>query len=712
MKSARAFTIVCIATVAVIAGLKPCTTYYLGASSVTGCGAGLQPCVFCGVSVSAQTSAPPRVPGLDTTGMDRSVRPQDDFFRFVNGTWVDKTAIPPDRSNYGSFAMLTERAQEALRGILEGEGMTSNPPGSIGQKVGGFYKSFMDEARIDARGIEPLKGELAAIDAVASARDLSAVFGRLSRIAVRLPFAVVVFQDPQHSDAYAVQINQAGLGMPDRDYYLRNDEKFTAIRKAYVDYIAKLFTLAGQKDPAGAAARILALETALAQKQWDRARNRDRNATYNKMTLAALQSSTPNFDWRVYVSKAVAPAPAPDVADVIVRQPDYLMAADAAIAATPVETWKEYLRFGLIAAYADDLPAAFVDAHFDFNGKTIAGRQENQPRWKRAVAASEETVGEPVGKLYIERYFKGDAKARMDALIKNLLAAFKAGIDDLEWMSSETKVQAQAKLAKFGVKIAYPDRWRDYTALDIDAQDLVGNVMRYRSLQAAEMWARFGKPVERWRWGFTPQTVNASYNPANNEITFPAGILQPPFFDVFADDAINYGAIGSVIGHEISHGFDDQGRKSDGDGNLRDWWTADDAKKFEARAAKLGAQFESYTPLPGMKINGSQTMGENIGDLSGIAVAYRAYKMSLKGATAPVIGGFTGDQRFFLGYAQVWRFKTRDEALRNQLLTDVHSPGMFRAFVPLTNIDAFYAAFDLKPGDKLYRAPADRVKIW
>jgi putative endopeptidase len=397
---------------------------------------------------------------------------------------------------------------------------------------------------------------------------------------------------------------------------------------------------------------------------------------------------------------------------VIVRQPDYLKAVDEAIAATPVETWKEYLRFGLIAAYADNLPAAFVDAQFAFSGKTIAGRQENQTRWKRAVAAEEETLGEPVGKLYIERYFKSDAKARMDALIKNLLAAFKVGIDELEWMSPETKVQAQAKLAKFGVKIAYPDRWRDYSGLDIDPQDLVGNVMRYRRLQAAEMWARFGKPVERWRWGFTPQTVNASYNPANNEITFPAGILQPPFFDVFADDAINYGAIGSVIGHEISHGFDDQGRKSDGDGNLRDWWTAEDAKKFDERASKLGAQFESYTPLPGMKINGRQTMGENIGDLSGIAVAYRAYKLSLKGATAPVIGGFTGDQRFFLGYAQVWRFKTRDEALRNQLLTDVHSPGMFRAFVPLTNIDAFYTAFNLKPGDKLYRAPEERVKIW
>jgi len=664
------------------------------------------------VSVAAQSSPPPRVPGIDTTGMDRTVRPQDDFFRFVNGAWVDKTAIPPDRSNYGSFAILTERAQEALRGILEAEALNPSTAGTISQKVGGFYKSFVDEARIEALGVQPLNGELAAIGNVAAVRDFPALFARVSRIGVRLPFQVAVFQDPQHSDVYAVQINQAGLGMPDRDYYLRTDDRFVAIRQAYVDHITKMFTLAGRKDPASAAARILALETTLAQKQWDRARNRDRNATYNKMPLDALLASTPSFDWRVFIANTVAPAAAPNVTEVIVRQPDYLKSVDEALSATPVETWKDYLRFALIARYADDLPAAFVDAQFDFNGKVIAGRQENQPRWKRAVAAEEEVLGEPVGKLYIERYFKGDAKARIDALIKNLLAAFKVGIGELEWMSPETKVEAQAKLAKFTVKIAYPDRWRDYTGLDVDAHDLVGNVMRYRRFQTAEMWGRYGKPVERWQWGFTPQTVNASYNSVNNEITFPAGILQPPFFDVYADDAINYGAIGSVIGHEISHGFDDQGRKSDGDGNLRDWWTAEDAKKFDERAAKLGAQFESYTPLPGMKINGRQTMGENIGDLSGIAVAYRAYKLSLKGAKSPVIGGFTGDQRFFLGYAQVWRFKTRDEALRNQLLTDVHSPGMFRAFVPLTNIEEFYAAFNVQPGDKLYRAPADRVKIW
>jgi len=400
------------------------------------------------------------------------------------------------------------------------------------------------------------------------------------------------------------------------------------------------------------------------------------------------------------------------VKEVVVRQPDYMTAIDAIIAETPVETWKEYLRFGLISAYADDLSAPFADSQFEFNGRVLAGRQQQQPRWRRGVSEVEQALGEPVGKLYVERHFKPEAKARMDALIRNLLAAFKVGIEELEWMSPQTKREAQAKLAKYRLKIAYPDQWRDYSGLEVKAGDHAGNQMRLRAFQNDDAWARLGKPVERWRWGFTPQTVNASYSATNNEITFPAGILQPPFFDMDADDAINYGAIGAVIGHEISHGFDDQGRKSDGDGNLRDWWTADDAKKFEERASKLGAQFESYNPLPGMKINGRQTMGENIGDLSGIAVAYRAYKISLNGKPAPVISGFTGDQRFFLGYAQIWRFKSRDEALRNQLLTDAHSPGYYRAFVPLTNIDAFYTAFNLKAGDKLYRAPEERVKIW
>jgi len=658
----------------------------------------------------AQDRVPP-VPGIDTAGMDQSVRPQDDFFRYVNGKWADNTPIPADQSGYGSFAMLRERAQERVRVIIEDEARTAAAPGSISQKVGDFYKSYMDESRIESLGITPLKGELAAIAAITDKKELPKAFARAAKVGVRLPFSVNIGADQRNSEQYAVQISQSGLGMPDRDYYLRNDEKFAATRKAYTTYISRLFALGNQPDPEGAAARITALETTIAKLQWDRARNRDRNATYNKMGVNALQASTPGFDWQAILAEM--PANAKDkVKDVIVRQPDYVKAIDAVIADVPLATWKEYLTFGLISAYADGLSQPFVDSDFEFNGRTIAGRQVQQPRWKRGVNEAEQVLGEPIGRLYIERHFKPEAKTRMDALIRNLLAAFKVGIDELEWMSPETKKQAQAKLAKYRLKIAYPDQWRDFSEFDVTPGDHVGNLLRYREFQTQDSWSRLGQPVERWRWGFTPQTVNASYSATNNEITFPAGILQPPFFNLDADDAINYGAIGAVIGHEISHGFDDQGRKSDGDGNLRDWWTAEDAKKFEERATRLGAQYESYTPLPGLKINGRQTMGENIGDLSGIAVALRAYHISLNGKPAPVIGGFTGDQRFFLGYAQIWRFKSRDEALRNQLLTDAHSPGYYRAFVPLTNIDTFYTAFNLKPGDKLYRAPEERVKIW
>jgi putative endopeptidase len=664
-----------------------------------------------GRSPSAVPGTADKVPGIDVAGMDLSVRPQDDFFRYVNGKWVDDTAIPPDQSAYGTFAILRDRSQESVRAIIEDEARTNAAPGSNAQKVGDYFKSYMDTARRESLGITPLNAELARLAKITDGKELAAAFARASAIGVRLPFSVNVGADQRNSDQYAVSVSQSGLGMPDRDYYLRNDGKFPDTRKAYNTYIARLFALSNQPDPEGAAARIVSLETRLAGLQWDRARNRDRNATYNKMSVNALQASTPHFDWQAFL--AALPAGAKDkVSDVIVRQPDYMKSVDAVIAEIPVSTWKEYLAFGLISAYADGLSSPFADSQFEFNGKVIGGRQQQPAQWRRGVQQVEQVLGEPVGRLYIERHFKPAAKARMDALIKNLLAAFKVGIDELEWMSPQTKQEAQAKLAKYKLKIAYPDQWRDYSGFEVKPGDHVGNLMRYRVFQDTESWGRLGKPVEKWRWGFTPQTVNASYSATNNEITFPAGILQPPFFDMDADDAINYGAIGAVIGHEISHGFDDQGRKSDGNGNLRDWWTADDAKKFEERAARLAAQFESYTPLPGMKINGRLTTGENIGDLSGIAVAYRAYRISLNGKEPPVIGGFTGDQRFFLGYAQIWRFKSRDEALRNQLLTDSHSPGMYRAFVPLTNIDAFYTAFNLKPGDKLYRTPEERVKIW
>jgi putative endopeptidase len=665
------------------------------------------------LGLTAQGPATGRALGIDVSGMDRSVRPQDDFFRFVNGSWADKTPIPSDMSSYGSFPILRDEAAAAVRAIIEGAVAEKAPAGSMTQKIGGFYTSFMDTARIETLGLQPIARELTAINAVAGINDLHALFLHAAQSGVPVPISIVVSQDPVRSDRYAVSISQSGLNMPDRDYYLRQDDKFSAIRKAYADYIAQLFTFAGQRDPRGAAERVLAFETTLAEKQWDRARNRDRNATNNRMVLNAIENLAPRFNWRAYLTAALNGRPLDEhVKEAIVRQPDYVRAFDAALGAAPLSTWKEYLAFSWLNAYAEYLPSTFENAQFQFFGGVIAGREVNRPRWKRGVTAVESALGEPVGRLYIDKHFKPEAKARMDELVRNLLAAFKVGIDELEWMSPATRAQAQAKLAKYRLKIGYPDQWREYDALQVNGDDIVGNIMRTQQFQHAEMWGRLGKPVERWRWGMTPQTVNASYSSTNNEITFPAGILQPPFFNVDADDAVNYGGIGAVIGHEISHGFDDQGRKSDGDGNLRDWWTPEDARQFEERATRLGAQYESYSPLPGMKINGRQTMGENIGDLSGIAVALHAYHISLKGNPAPVIDGFTGDQRFFMGYAQIWRFKERDQALRDQLLTDVHSPGMFRAFIPLTNIDAFYAAFNVQPGDKLYRTPADRVKIW
>jgi putative endopeptidase len=648
--------------------------------------------------------------GIDVVGMDRSVRPQDDFFRFVNGTWADKTAIPDDMSNYGSTVIVRDKSQAALKEIIEEAAAQKTAlRGSDTQKIGDLYTSFMDLARIEALSLKPLESELAKIGSLNDSSELASLFARLARIGVRTqPFALNVAQDQKDSSVYIVSVAQGGLGMPDRDYYLRQDERLASIRRSYTDYIAQLLKLAGRPDPQGAAKRILEMETRLAEKNWDRARNRDREATYNKMTVAELKALAPKMNWIA----ALTALGGGNVQEVIVRQPDYMTAADAIITSTPITTWKEYLTFALLNAYADELPDAFVQAHFDFSGHVVGGQLELRPRWKRGVAEVENALGEAAGRLYVAKHFSPEAKARADALVNNLLAAFKVGIDSLDWMTPATKAQAQAKLAKYTVKIGYPDRWRDYSALEIKRDDLIGNVMRAAEFQHEENWGHLGKPVERWRWNMTPQTVNAYYSPTNNEIVFPAAILQPPFFNVEADDAVNYGAIGMIIGHEISHGFDDQGRKSDGDGNLRDWWTAADAKAFEERAQKLGTQFESYTPLPGMKINGRQTMGENIGDLSGLAVAYLAYQISLRGTAPIMIDGFTGDQRFFMGATQVWRYKARDENLRNQLLTDAHSPGMYRAFVNLTNFDPWYKAFNVQPGDKLYRAPQDRVKIW
>ena len=646
--------------------------------------------------------------GIDTTSFDRSIRPQDDFFQFVNGTWLRRTEIPPDRATWGSFVELSDRSEAALKEIIDDATRANPARGSELQKVRDFYLSFMDTARVETRGIEPLRGELAAIAALSGTTALPGALARLARIGVQGPFGAFVGQDQKNSSAYIVSLSQGGLGMPDRDYYLRQDPRFAATRKAYLDYVTRLLTLAEQPDPAATAQAIDTLETRIAEKHWERARTRDRDATYNKMTVEALGGICPALDWGAFFQPLGFTA----ATEVVVRQPDYFEALSDIVTTTPIETWRAYLTYKLLNAYADELPAGFVRARFDFYGRTLSGQEEMRPRWKRGIDETEGALGEALGKLYVERNFKPEAKARMDALVRNLRAAFEQGIGALEWMGPDTKAQAQAKLAKFTVKIGYPDKWRDYSSLEVRGDDLLGNAMRANTFRYEDMVSRLGKPVDRTRWGMTPQTVNAYYSSTNNEIVFPAAILQPPFFNVEADDAVNYGAIGAVIGHEISHGFDDQGSKSDGDGNLRDWFTPDDLAAFQARTGKLADQYATYVPIDTLHINGRLTLGENIGDLSGLAVAYRAYHMSLGGKEPPVIGGFTGDQRFFLGWAQVWRTKMRDEALRRQILTNPHSPGQYRAFVPLTNLAPFYAAFDVKPGDGMYRPPDERVKIW
>ncbi|HEX8361410.1 MAG TPA: M13 family metallopeptidase [Longimicrobium sp.] len=661
------------------------------------------------VALSFAGGASAQTLGVDTTNFDRSVRPQDDFFRYVNGGWLKRTQIPSDRSSYGSFVQLRDRSEEALRAIIEEAAATRGAqPGSETQKVGDLYASFMDSARIEAAGIAPLRPELARIAALRDRAALPELYARLMRLGVQTPMGFGVGQDARQATRYIASVGQSGLGLPDRDYYLKQDAKLAAARAAYQTYLETVLRLAGDRDPAAGARAVLAFETALAEKQWDRARSRDREATYNLRTVAQLDSITPGFSWGRFLQAANA-ASTPGI---VVRQPDYLAAMNQLVATTPLHVLKQYLTIKLVDSYASALSSPFVNAQFAYRGKALQGLEENRPRWKRGVSVVEGTLGEAAGRLYVQRNFRPESRQRMQQLVGNLRTAFQEAIDSLEWMSPATKVQAQAKLAKFNVKIGYPDQWRDYSALEIRRGDLAGNLMRSAEFGHNRMVRRLGQPIDRGEWGMTPQTVNAYYSSTMNEIVFPAAILQPPFFDPSADDAVNYGGIGAVIGHEISHGFDDQGRRSDGEGNLRDWWTEADNAAFKTRADALVEQYGAFSPLEGLNVNGRLTLGENIGDVSGLAMAYRAYKKSLNGREAPVIDGLTGDQRFFMGWAQVWRTLQRDDALRQQIMTDTHSPGEYRVNGVLRNIPEFYRAYNVQPGDKMYLAPEQRVKIW
>ncbi|MGH3564733.1 MAG: M13 family metallopeptidase [Pseudonocardia sp.] len=647
--------------------------------------------------------SPPPVSGVDLAGFDRAVRPQDDLFGFVNGGWLASTEIPPDRSRYGAFDVLREKADADVRVIAEELDAAADQPGAESQKIADLYASFLDAPRLDALGATPLAAELARIDALTSPADLPAYFGHRARSGLPSPVGFFVQQDVRNATAYVVGVDQAGLTLPDRDYYLVDNDSFTMIKGRFSDYVTQMLTLAGVPDAKAAAPAVVALETRLAQAQWTNVQLRDPIATYNKLPVA----QAPGLDWPRYLDSAGAP-----VTELVVGEPSFFTALGAATTEVPLADWKSYLRFTVVNTYAPVLGTAFADAAFEFHGKLLLGQEQQRPRWKRAVARVNEVLGEAVGKRYVERHFPPEAKQRIDTLVANLIAEFRTSIDELDWMSEPTKAEARDKLSTFAVKIGYPATWKDYSALEIRRDDLIGNLQRSAEVEFARELAKLGKPVDRNEWFATPQTVNAYYNPPMNEITFPAGILQPPFFDARADDAVNYGGIGAVIGHEISHGFDDQGRKFDGTGNLRDWWTPEDVTRFSERTARLVAQYGAYSPVEGGTVNGELTLGENIADLSGMAVAFKAYRRSLAGAPAPMLDGFTGDQRFFIGNAQVWRGKIRDDALRQQLLTDPHSPAQYRSNGVVTNLPGFYEAFDVAPTDKLFRPAEERVALW
>jgi predicted metalloendopeptidase len=659
-----------------------------------------------GVVASAQ---PQLQSGIDLTNRDAAIRPQDDMFRYVNGAWLTKTEIPADRANYGSFSVLFEDAEADVQALIQEQAALPNrQPGSVAQQVGDLYASFMDEAAAERLGATPIRAHLAEIDAVKNTGELATVIGRLSMIGNSGAIGGYITGDKGDPTKTALYLVQSGIAMPDRDYYLKDDARFVDARAKYQEYLERIFTLTNRPNPREAARAVLEFETALARAQWTNVDARDAEKTYNRYAIAKVVQEMPGFDWMAWGREQGMTT----VAEWIVEQPSFFKAFAALVPSTPLDTLKSWLAAQLITTEAPLLSKLFVDAHFEFFSRTLSGQQENRARWKRGVQFVNGSIGEAVGKLYVAKHFPPASKARMQTLVANLLEAYRQSISELDWMTPDTKKEALAKLAKISTKIGYPDQWRDYSTLTIAPGDLVGNSDRARRFENERQIAKLGKPVDRTEWLMTPQTVNAYFEPSANEIAFPAAILQPPFFNPAADDAVNYGGIGAVIGHEIGHAFDDQGSKYDGDGRLRDWWTPEDAAQFKKRTAKLVEQFNAYEPLPGLHINGELTLGENIGDLGGLSIAYRAWKISLAGKQAPVIDGLTGDQRYFMGWAQIWRAKARPQYLQRQVAADPHSWTEFRANGPLSNFQGFYDAYGLKPGDKLYRAPEDRVKIW
>jgi putative endopeptidase len=661
-------------------------------------------------AAAGATIAAPRLGswGIDMAGMDRSVRPGDDFFGFVNGMWARTTEIPGDRASYGAFAALRDLSEARVRQLVESYPVGDPAAGGDQTKVAALYHAFLDEAAVNERDATPLQPHIEAISRVSNREDMGRLMGRAVGTFGGSFFGPAVVDDRKNPDFYALHLGQSGLGLSDRELYL--DARFQPQKERYQEYVAQLLGMIGWPDSGGAAAAVVAMETAIAEAHWTRAESRDRDRTYNLMSVAELERDAPGFPWKLWFDAAGMGS----AERAIVSQNTAFPKLAAIFANAELETLKAWQAFHTADQAAPLLSARFVDAHFDFRSRFLQGQPEQRERWKRGVAFVENAMGEAIGRDYVELYYPPASRAIMDQMVLNIRSAMRKRIEGLKWMGPATKKEALDKLENFGLKIGYPDTWRDYAALEVRTGDLFGNAERANRFEWDFRRERIGRPVDRAEWSMTPQTVNAYYSPVKNEIVFPAAILQPPFFDPRADAAVNYGAIGAVIGHEVTHGFDDQGRKSDGRGLLRDWWTAEDAARFEEQATRLGAQYESYTfpTLPDMKINGRVSMGENIADLGGVLLGLEAYRELMAGKLPPVIDGFTAEQRLFMGWAQVWRIVWRDEALRQQLVNGPHSPGQIRAFAPLRNVDAWYQAFGVKPGDRLYLKPEERVRIW
>ena len=646
--------------------------------------------------------------GIYPEYMNNEVRPGDDFNAFVSGAWIDSAEIPADRASNSVGLEVHEQAVENVRVIIEESAEGDFAKGTDEQKVGDLYASYMDMETRNELGVAPLQGEFAKVQALVNQQDLAVYFAEANKLGITMPFSLNQYADLKDPNTYMMYTWQAGLGLPDREYYFKEDEDSENIRTAYQAHIAKMFDLAGLANGEAAAQTIMDLETRMAAKHLEKEKTRDMVALYNKIPLNELPELMPQFAWQPYLEAAVIS----DIDGLVVTQPDYMKALDGILTSTDMETWKTYLTWKVLNASASLLTADLDNQNFDFYSKTLRGVEQQLPQWKRAVSTVNGNIGEVVGKVYVARHFPPEAKEQMLELVNNLIKAYEVSIKDLDWMGDETKTEALDKLSKFTPKIGYPDKWKDYADLDIEADDLVGNMARSALFKYEINIKRQGGPVDRTEWGMTPQTVNAYYSPPLNEIVFPAAILQPPFFDLNADAAVNYGSIGAVIGHEIGHGFDDQGSTFDGDGVLRNWWTDQDREEFEKRTAKLIEQYDQFAPFEDLNVNGEFTQGENIGDLGGLSIALLAYKLSLGGEEAPVLDGYTGEQRVFIGYAQGWRGKSRDEALRVQINTDPHSPRQYRVNGVVRNISEFYEAFHVAETDELYLAPEDRVKIW